>query len=169
MPRKLGFSQARIDGQMMKLTSGMSLARYKEHDIEIVIGEATVNGSSSGQKIEPLLQTALRVGNGAIHLKVRSEARVYSEKLFCGPCGLGYELLDPRFFSFNSRQGACPECAGFGVRWEFDPALVFPEKTKSLQDDALFALTRSEFRTAHAKSTPARTQETWGAIGPTVC
>ena len=64
----------------------MSLARYKEHDIEIVIGNATVNGAV--QKIETLLQTALRVGNGAIHLKGESRERTYSEKLFCVPCGL---------------------------------------------------------------------------------
>jgi excinuclease ABC subunit A len=147
--RKMGFTQARIDGQMLKLVSGMSLARYKEHDIEIVIGETMVNGST--QKIEPLLQTALRVGNGALHVRGAGEARLYSEKLFCGPCGLGYELLDPRFFSFNSRQGACPECAGLGARWEFDPVLVVPDRTKSLQDEALFALTKVEFRTAHAR------------------
>ena len=84
-------------------------------------------------------------GNGAIYLRGEKEARVYSEKLFCGPCGLGYELLDPRLFSFNSRQGACPECAGLGARWEFDPALVVPEKNKSLQDGALFPLPATEF------------------------
>ena len=145
--RKMGFTQARVDGQLMKLTSGLSLTRYKEHDIEIVIGEMSIAGSV--QKFDPLLQTALRIGNGAIHLRGEKEARVYSEKLFCGPCGLGYELLDPRLFSFNSRQGACPECGGLGVRWEFDPALVVPDRTKSLQDDALFALARSEFKTAH--------------------
>ena len=96
--RKLGFKQALIDGRMTQLTSGMSLARYKEHDLEIVIGSATVNGAV--QKIEPLLQTALRVGNGAVHLKGEGGERTYSEKLFCVACGLGYELLDPRSFLF---------------------------------------------------------------------
>ena len=147
--RKLGFKQALIDGRMTQLTSGMSLARYKEHDLEIVIGSATVNGAV--QKIEPLLQTALRVGNGAVHLKGEGGERTYSEKLFCVACGLGYELLDPRLFSFNSRQGACPDCSGLGARWEFDPALVVPENSKSLNDGALFPLTRSEFHREHAK------------------
>ncbi len=143
--RKMGFTQARIDGRITQLTEGLSLTRYNEHDIEIVIGEMAVTGSV--QKFDSLMQTALRIGNGAIHLRSEKEARVYSEKLFCGPCGLGYELLDPRLFSFNSRQGACPECTGLGIRWEFDPTLVVPDKTKSLQDGALFALARSEFRT----------------------
>ena len=147
--RKLGFKQALIDGRMTPLTSGMSLARYKEHDLEIVIGSATVNGTV--QKIEPLLQTALRVGNGAVHLKGEGGDRTYSEKLFCVACGLGYELLDPRLFSFNSRQGACPDCSGLGARWEFDPALVVPENSKSLNEGALFPLTRPEFHREHAK------------------
>jgi len=147
--RKLGFKEALIDGRMMQIVSGMSLARYKEHDIEIVIGSVGVNGNV--QKVEPLLQTALRVGNGAVHLKGEKGERTYSEKLFCASCGLGYELLDPRLFSFNSRQGACPECSGLGARWEFDPALVVPDKSKSLNEGALFPLTHSEFHHAHTK------------------
>jgi excinuclease ABC subunit A len=147
--RKLGFKQARIDGQMSMLTPGMSLARFKEHDIEIMVGETTVNGASP--ELENLLHTALRVGNGAVQLVGEGGERTYSEKLFCAPCGLGYELLDPRMFSFNSRQGACPECAGLGSRWEFDPALVVPDLARSLEDDALSPLTRPEFKREHKK------------------
>jgi excinuclease ABC subunit A len=147
--RKLGFARARIDGQISMLTQGMSLARFKEHDIEILVGETTVNGAS--QELENLLNTALRVGNGAVQLAGDGMERTYSEKLFCAPCGLGYELLDPRLFSFNSRQGACPACAGLGSRWEFDAALVVPDRTKSLAQDALLPLTRPEFAREHKK------------------
>lgn len=147
--RKLGFKQARIDGQMSLITQGMSLARFKEHDIEILVGEATVNGASA--ELETLLQTALRVGNGAVQLAGEGAERTYSEKLFCVPCGIGYELLEPRVFSFNSRQGACPECTGLGSRWEFDPALVVPDPEKALDADALVPLTRPEFKRDHKK------------------
>ncbi|MGH8009163.1 MAG: excinuclease ABC subunit UvrA, partial [Candidatus Binatia bacterium] len=64
--RKLGFSQARIDGRVVPITAGMSLARYKEHNIEIVVGDAPVNGAT--QPLESLLHTALRVGNGTVSL-----------------------------------------------------------------------------------------------------
>ena len=141
--RKLGFKQARIDGQKTTLKPGLSLQRYKEHDIDLIIGETRVNGT--GGDTETLLQSALRVGNGAVHLLGEDE-RTYSEKLFCVSCGLGYEELDPRMFSFNSRQGACPECTGAGVLWEFDPALVVPNESKSLKQDALLPLTRSELK-----------------------
>ncbi len=98
-----------------------------------------------------MLNTALRVGNGAVQLAGDGMERTYSEKLFCAPCGLGYELLDPRLFSFNSRQGACPDCAGLGSRWDFDAALVVPDRTKSLDQDALSPLTRPEFAREHKK------------------
>jgi excinuclease ABC subunit A len=147
--RKLGFTQARIDGAVVKITSGMSLARFKEHDIEIVVGETRLNGTT--HNLDSLLFTALRVGNGALQVVGEAGERTYSEKLFCVPCGLGYDLLDPRLFSFNSRQGACPECNGLGSRWEFDPALVVPDHDKSLDEDALVPLTKPEFRRAHAK------------------
>ncbi len=147
--RKLGFTQARIDGKVTTITPGMSLARFKEHDIEIVVGEERANGAA--HNLEPLLHTALRVGNGAVHLLGEGTERIYSEKLFCVPCGLGYDLLDPRMFSFNSRQGACPECTGLGSRWEFDPALVVPDPSKSLNANTLLPLTRPEFKREHAK------------------
>lgn len=149
--RKLGFARARIDGNIVPLTPGMSLVRYKEHTIEIVVGDTPVNGKAA-QDLEGLLATALRVGNGAVYVtSSETPERLYSERLFCVPCGLGYDLLDPRLFSFNSRQGACPECSGLGSRWEFDPALVVPDPRKSLKADALFPLTRPEFKRAHAR------------------
>ncbi len=142
--RKLGFRQARIDGHTTPLKPGLSLQRYKEHDIDIVIGETLVNGAHDNRRdTEALLQSALRVGNGAVHLFGEDE-RIYSENLFCVACGLGFEELDPRLFSFNSRQGACPACTGAGFLWEFDPELVVPDESKSLKQDALLPLVRSE-------------------------
>ena len=147
--RKLGFRHARIDGHQTTLAPGLSLQRYKEHDIDIVIGETLVNGANGNRRdTEALLQSALRIGNGAVHVfgqnEGTSDERIYSEHLFCVACGLGFEELDPRLFSFNSRQGACPACTGAGFLWEFDPELVVPDESKSLKRDALLPLARSE-------------------------
>ena len=125
------------------------MQRYKEHDIDIVIGETLVNGANGNRRdTEALLQSALRIGNGAVHVFGQNEGtsaeRIYSEHLFCVACGLGFEELDPRLFSFNSRQGACPACTGAGFLWEFDPELIVPDESKSLKRDALLPLARSE-------------------------
>ncbi len=149
--RKLGFKQARIDGRTATIEPGLSLQRYKEHDIDIVIGQTRVNGANGNRRdTEALLQSALRVGSGAVHVRGEDE-RTYSEHLFCAACGLGFEEPDPRLFSFNSRQGACPECTGAGFLWEFDPELVVPDETKSLKQDALLPLARSELKRAKNK------------------
>ena len=148
--RKLGFKQARIDGRPTTLEPGLSLQRYKEHDIDIVIGQ-TVHGANGNRRdTEALLQSALRVGSGAVHVCGENE-RTYSEHLFCVACGLGFEEPEPRLFSFNSRQGACPDCAGAGFLWEFDPELVVPDESKSLKQDALLPLARAELKRARNK------------------
>ena len=148
--RKLGFKQARIDGRPTTLEPGLSLQRYKEHDIDIVIGQ-TVHGANGNRRdTEALLQSALRVGSGAVHVCGEDE-RTYSEHLFCVACGLGFEEPEPRLFSFNSRQGACPDCAGAGFLWEFDPELVVPDESKSLKQDALLPLARAELKRARNK------------------
>ncbi len=144
--RKLGFKQARIDGRTTALEPGQSLQRYKEHDIDIVIGQTRVNGANGNRRdTEALLQSSLRVGSGAVHVRGEDE-RTYSEHLFCVACGLGFEELEPRLFSFNSRQGACPACTGAGFLWEFDPELIVPDESKSLKQDALMPLARSELK-----------------------
>lgn len=147
--RKLGFREARIDGKIVPLVPGMSLARFKEHDIAIVVGQTRVNGATS--TLETLVHTALRVGNGVLHVLSNNGERVYSEKLFCAACSLGYDVLDPRLFSFNSRQGACPECQGMGFHWEFDPALVVPDTSKALKDHALLPLTHPQLGRAYPR------------------
>jgi excinuclease ABC subunit A len=148
--RKLGFKQARIDDKLVQLKAGMSLVRYKEHNIEIFVGAGETRGKQL-QQLEELVTTALRVGGGALYAVGAGEERTYSERLFCVPCGLGYDLLDPRLFSFNSRQGACPECTGLGFRWEFDPELMVPDAEKSLAQGALLPFTQPDFKRIHQR------------------
>ncbi len=130
--RRLGYRRARIDGDIVdlrapELTQG--LERFKEHDIDIVIGKA----KAGSRDLETLLDQGLRLGNGVIHLIGDGGERIFNQRLFCHQCGIGYEPLDPRLFSFNSRQGACAHCAGMGFRWDFDPDLVIADSSKSLR------------------------------------
>jgi excinuclease ABC subunit A len=122
--KKLGCREARIDGRRVALEPTPKLARFQEHDVDIVIGEVRRDGDAS----RDVFDRALRLGSGTFHAIVgrdaRREEKVFSERLYCPPCGLGFDPLDPRLFSFNSRQGACSECTGSGTLWEFDAKRV---------------------------------------------
>lgn len=117
--RKLGFQKARIDGDVVALRPLPDLARYKEHDIDIVVGELPAD--RSGAQLDDCIATALRLGNGSVIVAGAAQERIYSETLYCAQCGIGYEDLDPRLFSFNSRQGACAACDGIGTAVSFVP------------------------------------------------
>jgi excinuclease ABC subunit A len=131
--RRLGYRRARIDGELLDLRSPhltQGLERFKEHDIDIVIGKA----KAGGRDVETLVDQGLRIGNGVIHLISERGEQVFNQRLFCLRCGIGYEPLDPRLFSFNSRQGACAECGGMGFQWDFDPELLFADPRKSVSE-----------------------------------
>ena len=129
--KRLGYRRARIDGVLVDLRSSElsnGLERYQEHDIDIVIGKA----KAGGHELEAIVDQALRLGNGVIHLLSERGQQIFNQRLFCLECGIGYEPLDPRLFSFNSRQGACAGCAGLGFSWDFDPELIFADPRQPL-------------------------------------
>ena len=150
--RRLGYRRARIDGELRdlrapELTQG--LERFKEHDIDIVIGK----GKAGGREVELLVDQGLRLGNGVIHLISERGEQIFNQRLFCLQCGIGYEPLDPRLFSFNSRQGACSQCSGMGFQWDFDPKLIFADPRKSVRETLknlsdLFSANASHLRRA---------------------
>src|SRR5262249_6543434 len=124
--RKLGFTRARIDGVVRPLQPPPALARYKEHDIDIVVAALAVTRSEA-VKLPEIVATALRFGGGALIVATDDAERIFSERLYCARCGIGYEDLDPRLFSFNSRQGACAACEGVGSQLQFEPELFITD------------------------------------------
>ncbi|MGH7775104.1 MAG: excinuclease ABC subunit UvrA [Candidatus Binatia bacterium] len=131
--KKLGYSKARIDGEMVDLKSVKlidGLERFREHDIDVVIGRA----KAGGREVEGMVEQGLRLGNGVVHLLSQAGEQIYNQRLFCLRCGIGYEPLDPRLFSFNSRQGACSHCNGMGFDLELDPDLIIADPRKPLSE-----------------------------------
>jgi excinuclease ABC subunit A len=131
--RRLGYRRARIDGKLVELrapelTNG--LERFREHNIDIVIGKAI----AGGREVEAMIDQGLRLGNGVIHLSSERGEQIFNQRLFCLGCGIGYEPLDPRLFSFNSQQGACHQCAGIGFTWNFDPDLIFADPRRPVRE-----------------------------------
>jgi excinuclease ABC subunit A len=138
---KIGIRQGRIDGAVVDVRRGMALDRYREHDIDLLVGRATVGASGA---IEGLVNRALQLGSGALRVMADSRSEFFSERLACGECGLSYEELDPRLFSFNSRQGACSACDGLGVRDCPDPELLLGDSATTLERGGLVALEGKE-------------------------
>ena len=144
-----GASEVRVDGERMALEPLPQLDRYREHDIDVVVGTANVR-TRQRRAVQDLLERALRLGQGAcIALSPGHAEHLYSLKFFCPACNLGLDDLDPRLFSFNSRQGACPACRGAGVRDDFDPALLVPDGRLSLRQGALALYNDGPFTARH--------------------
>lgn len=113
--KKLGFQTALIDGALLPLDPQPALNRFREHDIDIVVGETVPNRRSRATLSEALMK-ALELGKGNLRIRDgQGRLSTYSEKAYCLRCRRGFEELDPRLFSFNSRRGACPRCEGLGV------------------------------------------------------
>jgi excinuclease ABC subunit A len=107
---KKGYIEARIDGELKKLVGGMALSRYHLHTIDAVIGRLP------SKRLTALVDEALREGDGSlIVLEPSGRESIFSLHGICPHCTTGIAKLDPRLFSFNSPQGACPECNGLGV------------------------------------------------------
>ena len=135
-----GFSRVRVDGTVLDLAdrASLTLARYEQHSIDVVLDRLTVKGSNR-QRLTESVETALALTKGTVSVLFLAEDEVvrYSEKLACADCGVSFSELAPRDFSFNSPYGACSVCTGLGTRYEVDPDLVVPDPTRSLADGAL--------------------------------
>jgi len=109
--RDAGVERARIDGELCELTRATTLDRYREHDVELVLG--TVPAKSD--ELRELLRRALRDGKGTARVTAGEAELLLSSERACPSCGRGFPQPDPRFFSFNTKQGACATCEGKGL------------------------------------------------------
>lgn len=136
--QKAGFVRCRVDGNIYELPTKLKLARYKIHNIEVIVDRLVVN-SQIKRRLTDSVETALKVGKGIVIVTLAQPHTdfVYSEHYACAKCSISYSEVEPRIFSFNSPYGACPECNGLGNKLEFDPELVIPDKNKSINEGAI--------------------------------
>ena len=122
--RQEGFTRVRVDGVVRTLYEEIELVKQQKHTIEIVVDRVVVEPEKRS-RIADSVETALKHGGGLATLMTGDgDEHMYSEHYACIQCGVSYEELSPRMFSFNSPFGACPECSGLGYRKEIDPELV---------------------------------------------
>jgi len=142
--RKWGFLRARVDGQIMELTTRVQLDRYKVHDIEIVIDRIVVSEEAK-QRLSESVKLAMRHGKGSmmIHLpdaKEEESVQHFSRHLMCPTSGISYDEPAPNLFSFNSPYGACPRCNGLGHISEIDINKIIPNSSKSIKAGGIVPL-----------------------------
>ncbi|MFO0723756.1 MAG: excinuclease ABC subunit UvrA [Myxococcota bacterium] len=136
--QKGGYTRLRVDGVLRDIGDELKLDKKKAHDIDVVVDRLVIK-SGARQRFSDSVELALRVGEGLVRLSFPdTEAEeLLSEKLACLDCGISLPELEPRTFSFNSPQGACPGCSGLGQIARFDKDLVVPDTSVSLEDGAV--------------------------------
>ena len=136
-----GYSRARVDGNTVALSEAPKLKKQEKHMIEVVVDRLTAKPDSK-QRLTDSIETALKLANGLVTLdfvdaKASEKERTFSELLACHDCGLSFQEMEPRSFSFNSPFGACAECTGIGSKLEVDVDLVIPDDSLSINDGAI--------------------------------
>ena len=160
---KDGFTKVRVDKVIKDITPKMKLDRYKIHDIEIVVDRIMVTKATS-LRLTDSVETALRFGGGIVIITESdsdgSKDKLFSEKLACPTCGIGFDEPAPNSFSFNSPYGWCPDCLGLGARKELDERLIITDYELSIAEGAIAPLGKP--RTNWTFTVLKQLIESWG-------
>jgi excinuclease ABC subunit A len=134
---KAGYVRVRVDGTIHDLSDEIRLDKNKKHSIDAVVDRLVI-GQSSQSRIADSVETALKLGAGIVLVSIiDGDELLFSEHFACVHCGISLGEIAPRTFSFNSPHGACPTCAGLGVKLEIDPDLIIPHKELSIAQGAI--------------------------------
>src|SRR5512136_2476496 len=132
---KEGYARVRVNKKIIRTDEEVSLDRYKKQDIEIVIDRLETSDRS---RLTEAVENALKKSEALVYVVDEQEKEsTYSSLMACPVCGIAFEELQPRMFSFNSPFGACEECHGLGVKMEFDPDLIIPDRNRCIADGAV--------------------------------
>ncbi len=153
--RRKGYLNIRVDGEMMEITQGMKVDRYKSHDIEVVIDKLSLPPTPSQgggeERLKKSVSIAMKQGDGLIMILdvtksplpsggVGGGLKFFSKRLMCPTSGISYSEPAPNNFSFNSPQGACPHCKGLGIINEIDLEKVIPNRKQSIYEGGIVPL-----------------------------
>ena len=140
---KQGFVKVRVDGEILDITKGMKVDRYKTHDIEIVIDRLKVGqGEDFDKRLTETINTAMYSGNNVLMVLEEGEdvPRYFSRDLMCPSTGISYPTPEPNTFSFNSPKGMCSICNGLGHVYEVNEQKIFPNKSLSIKNGGIAPL-----------------------------
>ena len=139
--RKNGFISVRVDGELREMKIGMSVDRYKMHDIEIVVDKIVMDQIDL-KRLKNSVATAMKHGKGVMMVKdyASDEIKYYSRHLMCPDTGLSYKDPAPHTFSFNSPHGACKKCKGLGYVNEVAMEKIIPDNSLSIYAGGILPL-----------------------------
>ena len=132
-----GFVRVRIDGQSRDLSEEIRLDKNKRHEIDVIVDRLVTKGKVEKRIIDSL-EIASRLSKGIVKVEREgSSPMFFSQKFACIDCGFSFPEITPRMFSFNNPQGACLACSGLGTRRYFDPDLIVPDPSLSVNGGAI--------------------------------
>ncbi|MBN1891541.1 MAG: excinuclease ABC subunit UvrA, partial [Clostridiales bacterium] len=148
--RKAGYVRIRIDGEMYELDEDIHPDKNKKHSIEVVIDRVIIRRDIHG-RLADSVESTVELSDGLLRVSVqvpqdenafgdiiyKEDELLFSQKYSCPDCGIGFEELNPRMFSFNNPYGACPDCSGIGSHSFVDPMLCVSDSKKSINDGAI--------------------------------
>ena len=136
---KQGFQRVKIDGEVYDLEEVPSLEKNIKHDIEVVVDRLVIKAEDMSERVAQSVETALKIGDSILYVDNLTENNRFtcSAKYACPVSGFTIEEIEPRLFSFNNPQGACPHCDGLGASLYMDEKLVVPNENKSISQGAV--------------------------------
>ncbi len=133
--QKEGFVRARVDGETVELSDDLQIDRKKKHNIELIVDRLVIKDDIRSRLTESV-EVALKHANNIVIIDNATDKKemLFSQNYACPDCGISFEELTPRMFSFNNPFGACPSCTGIGYLMKMDEDLIIPDKNKTLYD-----------------------------------
>ena len=147
--KKKGFVRVRVDGDISSLDNNFELDKNRKHSVDVVVDRLIIRSDEDfKRRLADSVETALELGEGLVIVSYimdddSSVDKIFSEHFACTECGINFEEISPRMFSFNSPHGACPECNGLGSKLEIDTDFVVPDKFLSLNEGAILPWSKS--------------------------
>ncbi len=138
--RKSGYVRVQIDGNMYELSEEIKLDKNVKHTIAIIVDRLVVKKGTE-KRLADSIETVLGLTDGLLVVDTMDGKYLnFSQSFSCPDCGVSIDEIEPRSFSFNNPFGACPDCAGLGYKMEFDPELMIPDESKSIEDGAIVVM-----------------------------
>ena len=143
--RRRGFLNMRVDGEIVEISKGMKLDRYKNHDVELVVDKLIVHEKDL-ERLKKSVNLALERGNGLIMVQdfTSGSIKYYSKRLMCPTSGISYRDPAPNNFSFNTTIGSCPKCKGLGYVSAIDINKIIPNRKLSIKEGAIIPLGKAK-------------------------